>query len=239
MTAPTLTWITLPDTGAEVLFDDQHPLMLHLTSGQDLAKVRLELEARHGWRVVTETLRGIDDPRGWLLAVEWCGRLAQACTYEEIRQADIESGPWTKDQLCDVGFCGLVGLQAYFMVGQLRKPWKDHAAGTWVVWASHPHVVGVFYRVGLRRMASALADLEPAWLQTEKTEKRVAQLIEQAAADYFRASFDGDNQEAADVAAEWTMYIQRSDLFRELRPLAEFLGHLTERHRSELPEGEE
>lgn len=149
------TWTTLPDTGARVLLDERGvPRILLLRQGDDHTQVKLEVEARHGWRTETETLTSHDNPRGWLLAVTWAGKLAVTCTYNEVQSAPVR-GYGHHDLKCDVG--RLTGMPGVSVVNQLSEEWRGHRRGTYVVWASHPGAVGFVVEVGVHSTLVRLA----------------------------------------------------------------------------------
>lgn len=151
-------WITLPDTGAEVLFSGV-PLIMRLPpdddeTGSGLDQMQRELEALHGWRVDLKTVRGVQSPKGWMAVVEWCGRLAVPFEYADLKTLPIASyypldgkAPW----------CKLTGLPAYSIVHQLSKPALDQPAGTYVVWRSSG-ALGIVRKVGIDQVVCRLVD---------------------------------------------------------------------------------
>lgn len=158
MNAP-IVWHTLPDSGARALFTGDSLPLLWMPSPADEHNQSglLELEARYGWRIQTTTLTNQDSPDGWLMAVDWCGTLAQPMGYDEIKRAPIQQYDREPE---GVRFGHLTGMDGVSICHRLSGPWRGHPAGTWVVWRSHPGAVGFVYRVGgTQRAARLLAEV--------------------------------------------------------------------------------
>ena len=161
-----IEWRTL-EHGIEVASLDGLPLLIIVPTAEqtdaegdtwldsvvsiEVAKETIEGET--GWRVVTKTIAGIQDPRGWTMAVELAGKLAEPMTYEEWREAP--RAPYGHSPESIGGLCECAGLVAYSSYAQLTEEWRGHPAGTWAVWASG--VCGFAREVGLGRVAMAMA----------------------------------------------------------------------------------
>jgi len=146
-----MNWLTLPFSNALVLLtDDGRPALMRLpvvASADAYAlqeAVHLEVEAVTGWRVETRPLTGTDNPRGWWLVVEWVGRLAVPCDYDQVKQAPVDV--YAPDPKCEC--CKLTGMAGLSTVRRLAAEWRGHPAGSYLVWASHPGALGVVRGVG-------------------------------------------------------------------------------------------
>lgn len=157
-----LTWTTLPNTGARVMLDDQGvPRILILRKGHNHIDVDLELEVVTGWRVECRSLTSSHADLGWFRAVEWAGRVAVPCTHTEVQAAPI-TGHYHEPKAPVHRLCGMAGVS---VVNQLREDWNGHRRGDYLVWASRPGALGVVREVGvdatlLRLVLAGLGDDE-------------------------------------------------------------------------------
>lgn len=150
------TWTTLPDTGARMLLDERGvPRLLLLRETDNYSDVDLEVEVRTGWRIEAKSLTSSNDPRGWLRVVEWAGRLAEPCSYAELKMAPVfEYGGGREPE---INACKLTGMAGVSIIHQLKDEWRGHRRGTYLAWASHPGVAGFIVRVGMESTLARLA----------------------------------------------------------------------------------